>query len=339
MIHLFTSDLHLTDRDRDSYRFRIFDTLKVQAKNEGADHIWILGDLTDKKDEHSASLVNRICDHLFDLAGASQVHVLCGNHDYVDAADPFFRFLRQAPEARVEFISTPAERRCGKERILCLPHTRDFRRLVRKYKLDRYDLVLIHQPVKGARSEAGPEVDGIPPACLGKAPRVLAGDIHVPQALQNITYCGAPYPVRFGDTYEPRIILLRHGKLFSRKLTTIQKLRIDLSDPREMRDYDLSEGDQIKVNVRLRRSEFEAWDKIRERVIENARSLGVVLCGLRLVEIKDAAAVDRSIPAIAATADPAQVLRAYGRAGGIDPGLMRLGQAILEQTDGKQQQQ
>ena len=57
---LVIGDLHLTDQPKDAYRFGIFKWIKKQIEKHQPEYTVILGDLTDKKDKHSAGLVNRI---------------------------------------------------------------------------------------------------------------------------------------------------------------------------------------------------------------------------------------------------------------------------------------
>ncbi|HWY34909.1 MAG TPA: hypothetical protein VNX68_09695, partial [Nitrosopumilaceae archaeon] len=65
---LITSDLHLTDKDRDEYRWGLFPWLKQQIISYKPTTLLFLGDTTDAKDRHSAKLTNRIVDCFTDLA-------------------------------------------------------------------------------------------------------------------------------------------------------------------------------------------------------------------------------------------------------------------------------
>ncbi|RPI87194.1 MAG: hypothetical protein EHM40_23155, partial [Chloroflexi bacterium] len=82
MTWLVTSDLHLTDRPRDAHRFGLFKWLAKKQRKHGVKATFILGDITDKKDNHSSALVNRVVNELTQLE--PPVYVLKGNHDFID---------------------------------------------------------------------------------------------------------------------------------------------------------------------------------------------------------------------------------------------------------------
>ena len=102
---IITTDLHLTNRERDAYRWDLFPWLEKKLATTDSTDLVILGDLTDAKDGHSAALVNRITDTLANLP--VQVTILKGNHDYIDEETPFFRFLNKLDN--VHFIVQPLE--------------------------------------------------------------------------------------------------------------------------------------------------------------------------------------------------------------------------------------
>ena len=84
---ILITDLHLTEKQEDQYRFNIFPWLVTRhSKDKSIRAVFILGDLTDRKDNHSAWFVNKIVSSLRALtAHFDDVFILKGNHD---AADP-----------------------------------------------------------------------------------------------------------------------------------------------------------------------------------------------------------------------------------------------------------
>ena len=60
LAYLLVSDLHLTDNPRDEYRWGIFGQIDSVIQTYQPSCLVILGDLTDKKDNHSSELVNRL---------------------------------------------------------------------------------------------------------------------------------------------------------------------------------------------------------------------------------------------------------------------------------------
>src|SRR5713226_9416852 len=103
MTYLISADLHLSDRPRDEYRWGLFGWLaKMQAKHDVTATMF-LGDITQDKDKHSATLVNRLVDELIGLK--PPIYILRGNHDGIDPANPYFRFLSTIEG--VQFIVEP----------------------------------------------------------------------------------------------------------------------------------------------------------------------------------------------------------------------------------------
>ena len=54
---LIASDLHFTDAPRDAYRNGIIDFIADAARAREATDIFILGDITDRKDHHSGEFI------------------------------------------------------------------------------------------------------------------------------------------------------------------------------------------------------------------------------------------------------------------------------------------
>ena len=279
---LIASDLHFTDNPRDAYRLRLFEWLASEAVRRHANYIIILGDLTESKDRHSASLVNAIADGIRILDNAVPTIVLMGNHDYVDPTTPYFRWLRHTS---VEFYVEPTIRTLADKKCLFLPHTRAVRAYAEGYDLMDFDYIFAHQTFRGASIGGGKRLEGLPTTTLANTrAQVYCGDVHVPQRLANIEYVGAPYHVDFGDEYIPRVIF-DDGQRFedvSPPFPAKRKMIIDGVD--HLTDMRVNPGDMIKIEVRLKRQEFDTWNECRRRVQEFAERQRAVLCGCRLVE-------------------------------------------------------
>src|SRR5258706_13941052 len=91
MSYLLVGDTHFSDRPKDAYRFGIFRWIHEQQKKYQPAATFILGDVCDRKDNHSAALVNQITNELNRLE--KPIFILKGNHDYTDPENPFFGFL------------------------------------------------------------------------------------------------------------------------------------------------------------------------------------------------------------------------------------------------------
>lgn len=337
---LFTADLHLTSRTRDEYRWEIFDWLKKQISRREVDVLFILGDLADQKDGHPATLVNRLIDALVKIADMVPIHMVMGNHDYIDSDCPFFDLLNSIPN--MCFITSPDKRViCGKK-VLSLPHIRNWRQgwwLNDKRALESgFDFVLMHQTIHGSMVTPRHVLDGVPEGTfsdskVGKC--VISGDIHVPQVVGCVAYCGSPYPINFGDEFEPRVLLHKGGKLKSLKRLSIRKPILYISDIEHLMEEELEEGDQIKVVYELPRIDFPSWDERRQEVVSWASKNGVVIMGLELRELgmiardSDGKPIEEKEEEGRKSGTPGQVLNRYCETKEVEEDLEEVGIAIL----------
>src|SRR5260221_7285250 len=215
MSYLLVGDTHFSDRPRDAYRFGIFEWIRKQQERHNPIATFIMGDVCDRKDNHSALLVNRIANELSGLI--KPVYILKGNHDYTDPANPYFGFLSHMQG--ISFISNPGLV-CG-DRVAVIPHCRTEKAFMAncmafgKIKPSP-TLLLCHQTFEGAIAETGVRLAGYNQSAIDYLrPRLgtYAGDVHRPQRAANVTYVGAPYHIRFGDEYEPRAILVTNNNM------------------------------------------------------------------------------------------------------------------------------
>jgi UDP-2,3-diacylglucosamine pyrophosphatase LpxH len=160
---------------------------------------FILGDLTDAKDRHPATLVDRI---VLSFQGLSKhgksIYILKGNHDYIDPSCPFFRFLSGFDF--IEFITNPKVL----NHVLFLPHGLPWLSKPAwksKFPLDgdeegSWDLICCHETFTGCTASNGQQLDGIPLSQVSSkvtgGTQVISGDIHVPQTIGNVIYTGSP---------------------------------------------------------------------------------------------------------------------------------------------------
>lgn len=284
MNFLATADLHLTDRSRDEYRWEFLDWFLALATRHDPEVIFILGDLTDAKDRHSARLVNRTIERLRKLGDVTNVFVLMGNHDYSDPECPFFGFL--GGSGYVTFVSHFTTFGMPDANIAFVPHGQELTfPYTRGGKL--CDLVLCHHMIRGAKLSAGYKTtEGRSPPRLKDGQLVLSGDVHIPQKVGALTYVGAPYPIDFGDLYKPRVLWgdTQTGELESIPVPTIKKAKVVLEDPEELTTAGYNKGDQLKIVLNLPRAEFASWEEHKARVLEIARGLGVQVFGVELKE-------------------------------------------------------
>lgn len=280
-----TADLHLDNKPQHSYRWGIFDFLAKQQKKYDAKGGLILGDITDEKDCHSSSLVNRMVEGLLKLK--PPVYILKGNHDYVDANHPYFGFLSTIPG--LVFLSTS---QAIEGNIAAIPHQptqRDFDAGCKKAFGEiegSASLVLLHGLFDGAIAETGQRLSGLSASLVAKNKPglVLAGDVHRPQLVGGlINYVGAPYRVRFGDDYEPRVVCLDGCHLLDNLYFPCPgKHSLTIRDAEELLKVQAKKGDQIKLTIELAREEAVHWAEHKQRALDICRELGLELFGIKL---------------------------------------------------------
>lgn len=241
---LLTGDLHLNLKPHDRNRHEFMaETLPDLILEYCVSQLIIVGDLTDAKDRHPSVLVNQIVDHLYQLTTMVNIIVLKGNHDGKDELWPFFRFVRRIPYIR--WINKP--RLIGSD--LFLPHTVDWERDWKDVPMKKARRIFTHVTFQGALGENGQELEGVPIQTLPSV-EVFSGDVHVPQQLDNVTYVGAPYRIKFGDRFAPRVLILGKGKPQSVPVNGPQKQLLHFTWP-NLPDASYSPGDTIKVRVNI----------------------------------------------------------------------------------------
>lgn len=286
MIHSFllASDLHLTDSPWDEYRWGLFDWMVEQQAKYDINSLYILGDLTDEKDNHSAVLVNRVADSIRKVADCyKNIGILMGNHDFLLKGHPFFKFLQYVGDGDVAYIDEPHCDTFGDESMLFLPYAKDPSPYWEEFNLSEYQLVFMHQTVSGALASNGMKMEGIK-VPFARGTKIWSGDIHVPQMIGNVEYVGSPYHVHFGDRFEPRCIMRdEDGQYYNLTYPTLSKFSTKVRSADELRALELVAGDQLKLKVVLAREDLGRWNEIRQSVMDEAQLLGIAVRGIELV--------------------------------------------------------
>jgi DNA repair exonuclease SbcCD nuclease subunit len=260
---LITSDLHWNNKTRDQYRHDYVDTIAREVKKNGVDRLFILGDLTDDKDHHGAWLVNKVFYHVYRLSQICPVAVLKGNHDYLDPSVPFFGCLGLLEN--VTWMNDPMTP--GWIDGLFLPHTNNYQKDWGRFDIKSFKRVFTHNTFKGAKSESGQKLDGIPPSVFSKKQMVISGDIHLPQEVGPIEYVGSPYPIDFGDDLDKHMILLDYkGNIRYIEYEGPRKILLDLSLGDPFHVDGLEKGDILKVRVNINADEFAKFQEYKDQI-------------------------------------------------------------------------
>lgn len=339
MSALVTADIHQTTNPRDQHRWDLWGWLIAEVRLRGVREVLILGDLTDEKDRHSSSLVNRMVEGLSYLSRECKVYILRGNHDAVDESLPFFGFVENLPNVR--FMSVPNQIGLSIGECLFIPSikTWDWEFNAPTSRALHLDYIFCHQTFAGAETENGTRLSGVPTSVFrGFKGRVYSGDIHVPQRLKGgVEYVGAPYRIDFGDEYDPRVLFIRdNGKTEDCHFPTKSKHLVVVRGPQSisMRTvFDaivpIKKGDQVKFRVQLKRSELLNWREIVRKVQAEAKDNGWELFGVE-AELLDAAPAVDNKKVVGRVQSPKSVLKAYAKSKKLSDGMMDLGLDLLQ---------
>lgn len=338
MIQILLSDLHLTDSPYDEYRWGLFPWLKdkIRDLDPGLKILYILGDLTENKDRHSATLVNRIVSNLTDLyrqTGLHEIVVLRGNHDGLGNV-AYFKFLNCFPYIKV--ITEPQIIRQGFKCVAMLPHTRSPENDWKGIDFSSVHFVMAHITVRGAKSETNfslagekgaDELTSLRVRGLSIRPRIFSGDVHVPQQIGTLTYVGAPYPIRFGDSFRGRVLVLGRRGHSEWHFPTIKKAKCGISDVSALGRAWLRKGDQLKVELQLPKGERHEWHKHREEIQAWCERKGVILRGVEL-QATPTLKIKQRKPS--ASLSPVEALKTYTRKARVGEKEAKAGERLLE---------
>jgi predicted phosphodiesterase len=327
---LVVSDLHLTDRPQDFYRWGVFEQLAGLSKLHGVDTLLVLGDLTEFRDHHSSKLVNGVVDAFYGLRKTSrinEVYFLSGNHDYVRPDSPYFHFLRRLPWAR--FFVEPTRIELGQETLLFLPHSKDPEKDWKDVQMGEANYIFLHGTMAGAVSETGMKLEGISSDWFkGLRCTILAGDIHVPQKIGNVEYVGAPYPIRFGDTFQGRALYIQDKGIIECPLNNIRKVTVRTEGDLER----VRKGDHVRYIIELADSEMGEWQERKKGAAAFCEARGAVLCKVQLERIATVEKKGGKPTIKLKTRTPEESLALYCRTQGVDAALTEIGHQLLKET-------
>ncbi len=276
------------DKPDAAYRWTLFDWLHQTIREEKVKVLYILGDLTDAKDYHSAELVNRIVHEIDRLTKAFpnlQIVILAGNHDWLKAGQEFFKFLNVIKN--VTYITRPTEDPdVHGPATFYLPYSKNPAKDWANFDFSHYQFLFMHQTIKGAVSSNGQEMEGenLPKLDAGK---VYSGDIHVPQIIGGVEYVGSPYHVHFGDKFKPRCVLLESARrAVDLHFETISRVTVKVSSLSELHRMTFRPGDQVKLRIELSEEDKHGWSKIKRQGANWLQEQGCIVHGVELIVVK-----------------------------------------------------
>lgn len=283
---LIVSDLHFDNKPNNEYRFGLFEQVLDVAKSHKVKTLYILGDVLQNKDQHPGKLINRVLDGLVLWANAvEEVVILHGNHDSLEADNPYLYFVRHIPKLRYINKITKGGG------IIWLPHTRNPNHHWGGLDFSN-QIVYAHMTVVGSVYESGVHAEGsdlVDPSMFKRAKFVLSGDIHSPQTVSMIHYIGCPYQVRFGDKFQGNCVVFNEE--------TLELTRVPLDFPRLVTIDTVSEedsklqlfantkpGDKVKIRLRINQENMHEWQEIKGKLVDLADRYSVELYSLEIIK-------------------------------------------------------
>lgn len=322
---LLTADIHLDDNPQNEYRWKVFQRLKDAALKYGVTSIYILGDAVDRKDRHSAVFVNRLVAELKELARIAPVRISRGNHDTPLRGPAFWEFLYLLTD--VFYITDPTP----DGDVLILPFTPNPMEDWRGLNFRDYKALFLHVTVTGAISENGRELEGQKLPLLPRSVHVYSGDIHTPQTVKNLTYVGAPHPVKYGDSYPCRFLVLNDDYEIAHEviLESDRKLVIEVNSLEELAQVYVREGDRARIRFNLSYHEVDKWGEIEASMTAWAKENQVQIVNTEVIvdTPRTAGEVDLELT-------PEQVLYDFAEMEDIPTELLEVGISFLQEARG-----
>jgi len=340
--YLVTSDVHFTDAQQDQYRWGLFKWLDEQAERNDVSAIFILGDLTNAKDRHPGALVNKVVSGINFLArkAGRSVVVLKGNHDYdQNEAIPFWQFLETLEG--VTYVSE-SELVSG---FYFIPHSRvpmHMRSDVSESELKRCRAVFLHETFTGCTLESGGRMEGgatLPGSMRDLPVMIFSGDIHVPQTMRirgsRIEYVGSPYHVRFGDRFEPRVLLLSaYGNKFisdNLEFPAPRRMSVVIGRASRLSQLGLRTGDQLKVTLRMSPASQARWKREAQDVESLCEEMGVSLYRLNREVVRRVPLMEAEEAALSKPLSPQEVVDKFCSERNVGETVAEVGRELVQQ--------
>lgn len=326
---ILTADWHLTDSEIESYRWNIFDTLRAISLQHAVTQILVLGDITDRKDRHAGNLLNRLVHALKDLSNDAGVviTILMGNHDAPLNGTPYWTFLNEGP---IHYITEPTIL----SGILLLPFSAnpaaewadlDFNKCA----------VMMHQTLAGSLVDGDRKIEYAPHP-LPLFPRgvpIYSGDVHRPQSIGGVTYVGAPHPVRFSETWENRVLVIKKNDFKNPHQVNIRSIRraiLDISSSDQLKSLRFGTNDQLKIRYMLTAGKMAEWPKEEQAIRDWAAKKGIVLASVEATLQEELTLDSKPKASAMELMRPDEVIRQFGESEKLSEDVIAVGQSLLD---------
>lgn len=333
---LCVTDLHLTANPSDEYRWSVFENVRSLVRRSDIKAVFILGDITDAKDYHSATLVNRMVKEVTEIAALVPVLILRGNHDYLKEGHSFFEFFNYM-NLPITFVTENTEAEVDGDHLLFIPHTKNFLEDNKDVVYSDYDYVFIHQTVSGFLSENGTVMENslTIETFKSKHTKVFAGDLHQPQVIGNVTYIGSPYPVRYGDNFTGRCLILDTEVHSFKEFKNVKRASIHAKGIDDFFDKinDLEEGDSVKVVLTLMPHEKSDWFSYKSAISDYCKANKITLAGLAMKASDVKRITVSNTVKVSSQKTPDKVLSTFAEIEALGGELLDVGLSLLESQE------
>lgn len=339
MTILVTADWHVSENPRDNYRWLWLKKLPGLLRQKQVKLLLVLGDLTEVKGNHGAELVNPLVGIFRGLAKVCPVIVLQGNHDGFSADNPFFRFLeaiervswvgRPTPSQELQNVPVRLLEPLGRGAIF-LPHSSNPERDWVEIDFRLFDWAFTHQCYAGSVSESGFQLPGTPLSIFPPQLKVVSGDIHRPQQLENLTYVGSPTTIDFDDSFQPRLLLITDkGQLQSIPCEGPQKRLVEVKSVVELKSVKgLNTRDILKVRIEISPAQHAEWPEIAAQVRAWGAKIGCEVYAVQpsiKAERKSMSKLRKNAP----KRSDVELLREYAQRRSVDNNTLKAGEVLL----------
>jgi hypothetical protein len=328
-MYLLCTDLHLDDQKANEYRWQVFDEITHTCRRRPISRVYCLGDMTDKRDRFSAEMLNRLVRCWLEIMQYAnrpdRISIIRGNHDTTVAGPAFWEFLSQIPG--IEYVTRPTTH----GDLILLPFSPNPRVEWADIVWRDYAAAFLHATPRGALAENGFELSGTDLPVLPGSLKIYSGDVHTQQRVRNWTMVGAPHPVKFGDHYPCRFLLLdedTYDVVEEIPLNPIGKRVVEINSMDDLWLAETRPGDQVKFRAVLPPGEVD-WGSLEAAVEEFARE--------RRVEV---ASIEGSYDLPAQSGQPSEemepeeLLRAFAREEEVSGELLDVGMGLLREVRG-----
>lgn len=326
MSYLVVGDLHLDDKPENEYRWGVFEHIRAAVIQYKPTAVFQLGDAVDRRDRFSAAFVNRLLTELRGIAARVSIVIMRGNHDTTLRPPNFFEFLNRG-SGDICYAHEPIAYDNG---LLILPFSANPKSEWSKFQLSSYKAIFMHATVTGAVVENGVVMENSHFPILPRRARIYSGDVHVAQTVGNVVYVGAPHPIKFGDRYPCRMLLLNEETFdveVEIPLRAVRKVMIDIASVEELQYVQATHGDQAKIRFKCPSSRIGDWGAIEAAINQWASMKGITIASTEVV-------VDGIHTGQAADPEqsPEQILREFAASERLSETLLTVGLTLLNEV-------